>query len=155
MTTKVQVLIGLAVVLTSFAFGRYTAPEKVRIETKTVEVEKKVEHTDTNRDKHQDTTTTTEKRPDGTVITTTKTTVDTKTNRETDAATTASKSTDELKEITKTSSPVTLTLLGGAVLSSPQLVYGGMVGKPVLGPIGISVWALSNATLGAGVSLTF
>src|SRR5258706_14382864 len=60
-------------VLGAFALGRYTVPEKVRIETKTVEVEKKTtdKTTDIKKEKRKKTTITTITHPDGTKETST------------------------------------------------------------------------------------
>lgn len=156
MTIKTKITICVVALLTSFAAGRFSTPEKVKIETKTVEVEKKTESTDTNRSSRQDSTTTEITKPDGTVEKTTHTTVDTNTDRATHDTTTDSKSTDQLKEVTRGSAPTTILALGGMNLTGiPKPVYGMSVSKPLLGPIAVGVWGFSNLTVGAGIGLQF
>lgn len=156
LTTRSKIGLASVLLITSFAFGRWSTPEKVRIETKTVEVEKKTETTDTDRDKHQETTTVEVKKPDGTVETTTKTVLDSRTDQQTKEVQTDSKSTDQVKEVTRGSSPVTVSVLGGIQLGGPPTpLYGAAITRPVLGPIAIGLFGLSNRVCGASVGLTF
>ena len=71
-TLEKSILIGSAILL-ALAVGRCTAPEKVRVETKTVTVEKVVTETET----HKKTTVTDVIKPDGTRETVTVSTNDT------------------------------------------------------------------------------
>lgn len=156
MTLKTKLIIGTVGVLSAFAVGRYTVPEKVRIETKTVEVEKKTDTTNTDQKKHQETVTVEVKKPDGTVETTTKTVVDTNTDRKTKDVESDTTTTDKLKEVTRGSSPVTILAVGGIHLQGiPTPFYGATVSKPILGPFTVSVGGYSDATITAGVGLTF
>jgi hypothetical protein len=155
MTTKQKLIIGGVALLTAFAAGRYTVPERIKIETKTVEVEKKAVQSDADRAKHQDTVTTTIKKTDGTVITTSHTVLDTNTDVKTKSTSTDSIATDQTKEIVQGSSPVTVLAVGAVNLSTPSFSYGLQVSKPILGPITVGVSFLTNGTLAAGVGLTF
>lgn len=146
MTTKVKVIIGLIVVFTAFAAGRYSAPEKIK--TVTVEVEKKTKETDTTKEVHR--TITTIERPDGTKETTI--TEDTATEKKSN--TTDDKSLTSTKEITKGSSTTILALLG-VDFNSPGVLYGVSVSRPVIGPISIGVWTFTNKTAGLGIGLAF
>jgi len=146
MTVKTKLLIVGVALLAAFAAGRYTVPEKVKIVTQTVEVEKKQE----NSDLKEHTKTTIVKKPDGSSVTTIETVADDKTN-ETDSSTI---DTQTSKEITR-ESQVTISALAGVNISSPAMVYGASVTKPILGPITIGLWGLSNATIGVSVGLSF
>lgn len=157
METRAKVLVVAAVVLISYAFGRWSAPDHVRIETKTVEIEKKTTDSDTNRNKHLKTTVTETDSPDGTKTKTTVTTVDTDTEKKTHSTDDIAKTSDTVKETDK-GAKVTLAALAGASLSlsgSSPLIYGGIIAKPVLGPITLGVWGLSNATGGLALGVTF
>jgi hypothetical protein len=153
MTQKTKIIITIVALLTSFAIGRWAAPEKVKIEKQVVTREKQVYTKD--KDDHKKTTTTEVDKPDGTKTITTVITDDNST-KSTDTTDTATKETDT-KEVTRGTSKVTLSALGGAHLGlgSQPTVYGGMISKPVLGPITISAWGLSNATIGMGIGLSF
>lgn len=161
LTTRQRIAVAGVALLTAFAFGRYTTPVKVKIETKTVEVEKKTEDQkeDVNRDKHLITTTTETQLPNGTKILMTKTEEDDKSNTKTDTKLVQSDSITSTasKETTRGSSPVTLSLLGGIPLSLSSVtpIYGASVTKPVFGPVTIGIWGLSSREAGASVGLTF
>lgn len=148
MENKYKVIIALTLILTSFAFGRYSAPETI----KTVEIEKKTEDKTKDIDKHKDTVIVEVINPDGTKTTTTKTVEDTNT-KVTDKKTSE---TSKTEEETKSSSKTTLAALSGVQLQgTPEVVYGASVHRPIFGPIGIQVFGLSSKTFGIGLSLTF
>jgi hypothetical protein len=153
MSTKIKVLLGAAVILTSFAFGRYTTPTKTMIQVKTVETVRTVIQKDT--DQAKDTTITEVKKPDGTVTTVTHTTTETKTD--TKEAQQDNKDIESTKTVTKGGSTVSLSMLAGINVTSPAsgMVYGGMLSKQVLGPIGIGLFGLSNGVGGASIALSF
>ena len=151
MDTKYKVLIGVTSAVVIFAAGRYTTPEKVRIETKIVEVEKKT--TDTQRDKHKETVVVEKTNPDGSKETTTTVVEDTKTDRKTE--TDKNKSSDVVQEKTQGTDKVTISALGGIDLTTNKAIFGGSATKPILGPITIGVFGLSNGSAGASVGLTF
>lgn len=157
--SKTQVAVAIAALLTAFAVGRYSLPEKIKIVTNTVEVEKKTEKKTVEADKHKTTTTKEVVKPDGTKETTTTVVEDTTRNSNTDSTTDKNKSAQSDSETTYGSSKVTVSALAGAKLGFPPtegtLVYGGSITKPILGPITVGIWALSNATGGASIGLTF
>lgn len=150
MMTKLA--IGLIVVLVSVAVGRFTAPEKVRIETKIVQVDKKTEDKDIDKHEHKVTKTVTNK--DGTTETTTVSDTDTGiADKKTDNS---YSSKDTEKEVTRGSSKVSISALAGLDIHSPGTpVYGGAVSKSILGPIGVGAWGLTDGVFGASLSLTF
>jgi hypothetical protein len=154
METKTKIIIVSIGLIAAFAVGRWAAPEKVRIETKVVEVEKKVEDTKKDVVKHKETHTV--KKPDGTEETTTTEDTTTKSDKhDTDSTTTE---TDTTKEVTRGSSKVTVLALAGLPVSFNTAVvpiYGVSVSKPILGPITIGAWGLSNSTAGFSIGLTF
>ena len=144
---KTKVIAGTLLLAGAFAFGRWTVPTKVKIETKIVEIERK------DKDLHKDRKKKTiiVKNPDGT--TTTTITDDTTTDRhETDNL---NKNTDTLKEITR-GSQVTVSALAGVKIQGPTSIdYGLSITKPVLGPLTIGVFGLKSGTVGASVGLSF
>lgn len=160
MTTKTSVIISAVAMLGAFAAGRWAAPEKIRIETKTVEVERKTEQTktDTERDRRRETVVTEVERPDGTKERTTKTVEETQTTKKTDRTATddikTTQSTSE--ETTRGTSKVTISALAGIPTTAPGVpVYGLHVSKPILGPITVGFWGLSDTTVGCSLGLTF
>lgn len=152
MTPKIKIIIISVALLCSFAAGRYTVPTKTITVTKTVEVEKKTENKDSNKHyvvvKHE-----TDK-PDGTKeITTTKTETDTTQTKVTDNT---NISQDQSKTVISGSQKVTLAALAGVQMpGTPNIVYGASVTKPVLGPITIGIFGLTNSTFGASVGVSF
>lgn len=152
MNTFTKILIAIAVLVAAFAVGRYTAPEKVKIETKVVEIEKQVVVHDTTTKKKVTHIVITH--PDGTKEETTITEDITKEKDKT--SNTHEDKQETVKEETKSSSKLTLSALAGVhVSSSPDLVYGGMVSKQVLGPISIGLWGLTDKSVGASVGVSF
>lgn len=157
MENRTKILVATAVILASYAFGRFSTPDHVKIETKIVEVEKKTTDTELNKDKHKETTTVEITKPDGTKEKTTKTVEDTKTDKTTKSTEETDRTEESSKEVSR-GSKVTLAALGGVSLNltgTSPILYGGILTKPVLGPITIGVWGLSNATTGLAVGLTF
>lgn len=156
-----KILTSIAVVLISFAFGRYSAPEKVRIETKIVEVEKKKEVVVGSKDRNKKKTVTVTEitRPDGTHEKTTVTVEETQTEvkerrKETSGTTTTTDSTNETTY--KAAQTHLVVLVGGNVAdltSGP--VYGVAVSRNVLGPITLGAFGLTNKSLGVSLGLTF
>jgi hypothetical protein len=161
LTRKSKIIIVIISLAISFATGRYTVPEKVKIETKIVTVEAKTDDKKVNvvDDKHVKTTVTETDKPDGSKTVTTVTQDDS-----VDKDVTADKSTDSIqktsditKTVTKGSSPVTISALAGVSVSNTSggIVYGASIYKPVLGPIGIGLWGVSSGQVGASVGITF
>lgn len=156
MSTKIKLIIGFTSLIVAFASGRYLSPTKVVTEIKTVEVEKKETDTQSNQNKHKETDTREITHPDGTKETDTKTVEDDTDKTNTTEKDKVSQNTDSTKEVTRSGSRTTLSALGGIKLpGSPEVVYGGMIQKDVLGPVGIGVWGLNNGTVGASVGLSF
>lgn len=161
MTTKVKIIIAVTVTLASYAAGRWSAPEKIKIETKTVTVEKLIKDTDktTDKDRHKKLVVTEKTDPDGTHTKTTTVTDDTVTQTNVKSKTTddTASTSDTQKEITRPSSKVTLSLMAGINLGlgGNPLIYGGSVYKPILGPIGLGVFYLTNGSTGASIGLSF
>lgn len=150
----------IATVVVSFCVGYWATPIKVKTEIKTVTITKEVEKksTDDKKERHKKTTTTEVTHPDGTKETTTVVTDDTDSESKTNTVSKSetSSKTDITKESTRSSSSVTLSALGGMSFSNLGVpIYGGSLTKPVLGPITIGVWGLSNGTGGVSLGLTF
>lgn len=162
MSTKYKVIAGVVAIIVAFGFGRWSAPQSVKTETKTAETD--TSKTDTEKEvekhKHTSTTTTDVTKPDGTKEHTTTTTEDTdnvKKDKQV-AETDKTKSTETSKEVTKSASRLTLSALAGAKLSlsSPVTpIYGGMVSKDVFGPISVGAFGLSSGVGGIAVGISF
>lgn len=149
METKYKVIVVVVSIATAFAVGRYTVPQKVLTVTRVVEVEKKLIETD--KDTTKDTKIVEIVRPDGTKETTTIINE----NKKVDQTVVDNKdsSSDAETETEKTGSPVTINALAGLDLKSGATVFGASVSKPVIGPIAIGLWGLTNATVGASIGL--
>lgn len=148
-----KLIVGAAILLlASFATGRWLAPTKVVTEIKTVEVEKKVDTTTTQKDEHK-TTVVTEK-PDGTKQTVI--TDDTHTGTKSKDTTVVTDTSDTTKTVTRDSARVTVSALGAINIhdiSTP--VFGVSITKPILGPLTVGVFGLSSGVAGASIGLTF
>lgn len=159
MTLKYRIIICVTVVATAFAFGRYSAPATIKIETKTVEVEKKAvdKESSIKVDTKKTTVKKTIKKPDGTLETTITVVVDNSKQKDKKDKTVAveEKTIEIKKEVTKASDKVTISVLGGVNLNKVGMLYGASISKPILGPITVGVWGLSDASVGASVGLTF
>lgn len=152
MSTKREVVLAAISLLTAFAVGRWSAPERVKVETKVVEVEKKDSSSAQAGDK--DTETHIIEHPDGTK----ETIITTHENWQKNHSSTddTSVSSDASKEVTARKSLVTISALGGAEASNNfPLVYGVSVTKSILGPVTVGIWGLSDKTFGASLGLTF
>lgn len=158
---KVGLLVVIVLCVSSFAVGRYTTPVQIKTETKIVEVEKKtnVSDSDKKKERHKKTTTIEETLPDGTKRKTTVVTDDTQSDsqKHDSSSSETSKSETDKKEVTNRTSLVTISALGGASISlgNVPLIYGASITKPVLGPITIGIWGLSNSTAGLSLGLSF
>jgi len=153
---KKFILIAIALA-TAYAFGRFSAPEKVKVETKIVEVEKKVEKKEIEKQNNKKTTSVTEIRPDGTKTITTVTTDAGVTKTKDRSVEESIKSTSENKETTNSSSKVTIAALAGVnpFRITEGVDLGGMVSRPVLGPITIGVFGFKSGMCGVSAGLTF
>ena len=159
MTTKNKIIGVIALVLVSAAVGRYTAPEKIKIVTQTTQTD--TSQTDDNKDNssHKETKTHEITHPDGTKEIITDTTEDHDSKDDSQKETSDSKTSVTDKEITKSSSHLTLSALAGVQVQSPTsgspLIYGAHITRDILGPINMGVWGMTNRTVGLSVGLTF
>lgn len=161
METKTKIIIATISLITAFAFGRYSVPERVKIETKIVEVEKKTSDKNSEAERNKKKTTETKEtvKPDGTRETTTKTTEETEVSKKNNEHSTdeTSKNSESSKEVISGQSKTSLNVLAGVKANdiTGGLIYGVSVTKPILGPISIGIWGLTNSTIGASVGLLF
>jgi FtsZ-interacting cell division protein ZipA len=152
MTTKQILIVGAIALVAAFAVGRWSAPDKVKIQT--VEVDKKTDDKKVASDDHKVTTITETDEPNGTKIK--KTIIS-----DVKAVQVEDKKTDDLtktetKEIDKSSSKVTISLLAGVNITSPTTpTYGLSITKPILGPLTVGVFGFQNGLAGASIGLTF
>lgn len=152
--TIIGIIVGAAAL---FALGRYTCPEKIRIETKIVTVEKEVEKKDTEANKHK--VTVIIKKADGSSETTI--TDDVSKNTQESSETDVTQTKDKISETTRSSGRTTFSILAGAQphlfqgISLGPIVYGASVNKDILGPINVGAWGLSDYTFGVSLGLSF
>jgi hypothetical protein len=150
MDQKYKITLGVALLVVAFAVGRYSVKETVRVETKIVEVEKKVKA----RDKRKETKVVEVTKPDGTKEKTKTIVEDTKTNVNIDKTTNV----DQISERRGDSSRGSVSILGGVDLNGSfgrSVVFGGIVTGRVIGPISVGVWGLSNASFGGSLGVEF
>ena len=142
-TTKIALVLGA--LAGAFAFGRYSAPEKVKTEIK---VETKIEKVEVVR-----TVTKIVERPDGTKETIIE--EDKETNTETDITK------EKSKEVIIARSRLNISILAGAQpklfqgVSLGPIVYGASVTKEIIGPVTAGAWALSDFSVGVSLGLNF
>ncbi len=154
MTNKAKVALIVGSLATAFALGRYTLPAKIVIQT--VEHQAEVTKSDTDRDKHKETTVTETVKPDGSKETITKTTEDTKTVKKIDKAETSDKNTKSETTYAKSSLSVYGLVGYSDVLSGHYVpVYGGLLSRPIFGPISIGGWFLTTGIIGVTIGLHF
>lgn len=148
MLTRNQYIILAVLLVTSFAFGRYATPEKVKVETKTVtvEVEKKVEVA------HVITKIVEVKKPDGTSTTETTTVTDTNTN----TSSTNNTNIDSIKETIKSSSVLNISGLASIdALNPTSITYGVSINKQLIGPITFGLFGFTDKKVGVSIGLNF
>jgi hypothetical protein len=162
MSTKVKIIVSVVIVAVSFAAGRFSTPEKTKIVTQTVEVEKKSDKTVTDSDVqvHRVVTRTKTIQPNGAQQITTTVTEDkgSDTKKAVTQDVTDDKNSTQTKETVRGDSKVTISVLGGVNVTNPSssgMNYGLSVTKPVLGPITLGAWGLNSGVCGLSVGLTF
>jgi len=159
MTLRTKITIVIVYTAVAVAVGRYTVPEKVKIETKIVEVEKKIDDkkSDTVVANHKKIITHEVDKPSGEkeITTITSDDDDTETKVDNKEIDDTAKLDTSNKEITGVTSHTVISVLGGYDLNLNRLVYGGSVTKPVLGPITIGIWVLTEPAAGASIGLQF
>ena len=162
LNTKTKVGISVVALAAAFGAGRWATPEKIVIQTKTVEVEKKVEDTkkDVAQHVHKTTKTVVVDKPNGEKDTSTEVVEDDNNDTKTDDKVVDNKTSDT--ESTKTtsyaSSKVSVMGMFGSQLSLPPFsppVYGLSITKPVWGPLTVGAWGLSSGVAGISLGLTF
>lgn len=129
----------IVLVIVAYASGRYMSPEKVRVETVTVEVTKEVA-------KKEKKTVKIKENIDGskeTVIVT-----DTETDEKSH-----SNSQMDTKEVIN-GSKFNISVLAGTSVPV-NMVFGVSANKAILGPITAGAWGLSNGTVGLSLGLNF
>lgn len=160
MTTKTKIICAIIGFVASFAFGRYLAPTKIKIEEHTVTVDKSKDSksVDTDINKHKETVVKEIVRPDGTKETTTTVTEDTVASRDSKEKSSSDKSTDKTtsKEITRSTGRLNISALASVDTTQPSTpTYGVAVTRDVIGPISIGVFGFTNKTFGASLGLSF
>ncbi len=165
MSTKSKVLLFTVLILTAFAFGRYSVPETKKTETTTTETGKKEDSktSDTDRDKHKTIIRTIIIHPDGTREEKEEITEDSKTSKKSGSSSSSEteKGSTEKTEVVRSSSRTRLSVLGGvtpSLIGTPSLgqtVFGAHVSRNVLGPISVGAFGLSSGVCGVSIGLDF
>lgn len=153
MSTATKVIIAAVALLTSFAAGRWLAPETIKTVKEIVKVKEKQKVKIVEKEVHRVTTIT--EYPDGKKVTVIED--NSKQTSNTDTSTHTDTKSKETSEITRGTSKVTISALGGiSLLNNPLVtVWGVSVTKPVFGPVAIGLWGLNNNTFGSSLGLTF
>lgn len=138
MTRNHYIIIGI-LLLVAFGAGRWLSPEKVVTKTVTVEVEK----TNTKQDSVVIKVT----KPDGTITETTTT------KTETETVTNTNNKTESIVQGKKSS--LNLSALAGINVINPSggIIFGGHISKPILGPISIGIFGMSDGRAGLSVGI--
>lgn len=138
-----------ALIIAGFMIGRFSAPEKIKIETKTITVE--VEKIAEAKSVDTSVITTSIQRPDGTKIARQRNVNKKEVRVEHEA--TNSGMVSITKEVTNRRG-VVVSIIGGIdLLALPKISYGASVAKPVLGPLNLGVWYLTNSTFGVSIGV--
>ncbi len=159
-TTKNKVIATVVAALFFFALGRWSAPEKIKIEkeTITIEAERLDNKTHVRIDENRNITIVEITKPDGTKIKKKTIIIDKNSDTRDEASkdTTVTTLTKETKTITK-GSKVTISALGGLHLTNIKgpVVYGGHISRPILGPVTVGIFGLSNGIVGMSIGLQF
>ena len=159
MPLKTKIIIVVIALGTSFAFGRYTVPEKIKIETKIVEIEKKQDTSTVSNKKNRKkkTIVVVDIKPDGEEHKTTTITDDTSSdsNKHDNQSDITAVTQDQTKEVIKGSDKVTISGMVGINVLTGLPSYGASVTKPILGPITVGIWGLTPGVCGGSLGLTF
>ena len=136
-----EALGGVIIIVIAFYCGRHSAPERTKIEIKTVEVEKVVTKAEHKTIKIKQNT-------DGskeTVIV-----VDTNT-----AEQSKGRSTTEQKEVVSRGKRTNVSILAGTTVPLTGPHYGISVQKELIGPFTFGIWGLTNSNVGISLGLSF
>ncbi len=157
MRLRYKIIIIGGALLTSFAFGRYSAPVKIKTETKEVDTKHEVEDKTANQDKHKETVITETVKPDGTKEKVTKTVEDTHKQTDSTDTTQTDSSKTETKEVTKEGRRVIVSVLGGVSTRALPIrpVFGAHAQATIIGPITAGVFGLTDGTAGVSLGLMF
>jgi len=157
--TRTKIIILVVALIGSFALGRYTVPEKKIEEKKTTEDKTKDVTKEKKQKKHKKTHIVKEEKtaPDGSKTVVTIIDHDTKTDTSSDSKTAIEghKTTEDKVITVRGDSKVTLSALGGIDILSGKPIYGASLTKPVLGPLTLGIFGLSNGSVGASIGFTF
>lgn len=136
--------------------GGFLVPRKVVTETKIVEVERKTEEKQQDKNTKERTTKTEKKNPDGSSETTTVTEKDTSVTTDVNRDVTKSSTIDSFSLSERVGGLTTVSVMGSVDVTKPSgYTLGLHVTKPILGPVSIGVFGFQDGRVGASVGLTF
>lgn len=140
MSNRTIIIVAILSLLASFATGYYLAPDKIKTETRTVEVEKIVIQV-----KHEVKTVTV--KPDGSSTTTTVTDTNTHSNTDSNSSTIS-------KDIPINKNTLSISALVGTTgIPFGTQVYGLSVSRNFIGPIRLGIFGMSDKTFGFSLGL--
>lgn len=159
MKIRTKIIIVITALTVSFAAGRYSVSVKKTEETKTVAVKVETENKqkDVKKRKKTHVVKTEVIKPDGSKTVTTVVDHDTNVDSKDTTVTqeTEHKTSDEKTTVVKGDQKLTISALAGVDFTGNKMVFGAALTKPVLGPITLGIFGLSNNTVGGSVGLSF
>lgn len=161
MTNKQLAITAAALVMVSFAFGRYSVPASVKTTDKIIQSDTKTDtkSTDVATDTSSKTTTTDITAPDGTKTHTIIQEQDVNHDNKTSQVDIDSRRQTETKtsEITRSGARTNVAALGMAKASFSSLTpdYGVLVSRDVLGPINVGAFGFKSGNIGIAIGLSF
>jgi hypothetical protein len=139
-----------ALILSAFLAGRFSAPEKIKIQKETVTVASEVRDEEKSGEKVEVTTQIT--RPDGTKISRTR--LETKHDSKIETSKETLNETKEKKEITNRQGVVVSALIGLPLTDlSKGPVYGASFSKQFIGPIHLGAFMFTDMRVGISLGL--
>jgi len=158
MSTKHAVISICIAAVIGVAIGRFSLPAKVVTKTETVEVDKKLSQTDSNKQDHKIVTIVETKKPDGTVTKTTTIKDDSTQQSNTKISEQDNKDSKSSKEVTYNTQRWSISALAvdrPANVSSAEIAYGAHVQYRILGPFTVGGMVLTDKTVGVSLGITF
>ncbi len=146
MNFKTKIIISITVILTAFAFGRYSVNQAPAVHT----IEDIKTDKDIDKDKVTHTVTVITTKSDGTSVTT----IDKKTQSKSQEKDEISSHLDQIITSSK-QSKINISFLGANDFSKsiPVPIYGLSVSKEFIGPITVGAFGLTNGVIGLSIGL--
>lgn len=159
-SSRSRLLYSVVALVVAFAFGRYTAPDRIEIkrEIVTVEVENKQTQKDQSIDQNKKTTEIHVTRPDGTTFKKKITQTEKKTDTQLNQTIEREKDTTQREsKVVETSRRLSVSVIAGPDFTNfaAPIVFGGHISRPFIGPISLGIWGLNSGVGGMSLGLQF